>query len=287
MSPLFTVFYVIGITAESMTAALSAGRQKLDLFGVVMIASITALGGGTVRDIVLDNYPLTWVEHPVYLLVVLAAAIITVYTSFLMHYFRHLFLVLDALGLAVFSILGTQAALAMGHDYLIAIVAAVISGVFGGILRDLLSDRVPLVFSGEFYASISVLASALYMGLIQLTVPPELAAIATLFVAFGARLASIYFKKGLPVFEYQGAGQPVDPRLRLSARIVRNGARAARRKAGAARRTLRFDAARYSRYLRKTGKHSRGSAHLDPEQQWKVKRRKKASPVIHKRPKNW
>ena len=99
MTPLFSVLYVVGITAESMTAALSAGRQKLDLFGVTMIASMTALGGGTVRDMILDDPPFTWVEHPIYLVIVIVAAVVTVGMSFLMHYFRHLFLILDALGL--------------------------------------------------------------------------------------------------------------------------------------------------------------------------------------------
>ncbi len=238
MTPLFSVLYVIGITAESMTAALSAGRQKLDLFGVMLIASITALGGGTVRDIVLDAYPLTWVGEPMYLLVVLAASIVTVSMSFLMHYFRHLFLLLDALGLAVFSVLGAQKALHLGHGFLIAATAAVITGVFGGILRDLLSDRVPLVFSGEFYASISLLAVCVYTGLLHVDDGEHNAAIITVVVAFVARIASMYYGKGLPVFEYRGADQPIDPRIRLSARLVKAGARKAKR-------TLHLDRASY------------------------------------------
>lgn len=238
MTPLFSVLYVIGITAEAMTAALSAGRQKMDLFGVTLIAAMTALGGGTTRDMLLGNYPLTWVENPKYLIIVVGAAIITVYMSFLMHYFRHIFLALDALGLAVFSILGTQTALHLGHGMVIAIVAAVVTGVFGGILRDLLSDRVPLVFSGEFYASIAVVAALAYMGLRELGLAEEPAAIATVCLAFLARLGAIYFDKGLPVFDYRGAEQPVDPRLRLSARILRDGARKAKRKAGQAKRSL-------------------------------------------------
>ena len=236
MTPLFTVLYVVGITAESMTAALSAGRQKLDLFGVTMIASMTALGGGTVRDMILDDPPFTWVEHPIYLVIVIVAAVVTVGMSFLMHYFRHLFLILDALGLAVFSVLGTQIAVHLGHGFIIASVSAVISGVFGGVLRDLLSDRIPLVFSGEFYAAISLLAAALFMALYHGGLAEEPAAIITASVCFIARLAAIYFKKGLPVFEYRDAEQQMDPRLRLSARIVRDGARKAKRKAGAATR---------------------------------------------------
>lgn len=274
MSPLFTVLYVIGITAESVTAALSAGRQKFDLFGVIMVAAITALGGGAVRDILLDAYPLTWVEHPIYLVIVVAAAVVTVSLSFLMHYFRHVFLVLDALGLAVFSVLGAQVALGLGHGFVIATVSSVVTGVSGGIMRDLLSDRVPLVFSGEYYAAISVAATALYLALLATPLAGEAAAVVTVAVALVARLAAIYFKKGLPVFDYQGKDTPVDPRLRLSARLVRDGARASARVArkGAARagRSLRFDAAAYRTINRQTGKHARGSRDRDPTQEWVV-----------------
>ncbi|QPK78738.1 trimeric intracellular cation channel family protein [Corynebacterium lizhenjunii] len=233
---MFTALYIVGITAEAMTAALSAGRQKMDLFGVMLIAAITALGGGSVRDIVLGDYPLTWVEHPHYLVIVLVAAVVTVWMAFLMHYFRHLFLILDALGLAVFAVLGTQVALHLGHGFVIAAVCAIITGVFGGILRDLLCDRVPLVLSNELYASIAVFATAVYMALVHFEVAAEAAALTTVVVALVARLWAIYSHTNLPVFEYRGAEQPIDPRLRLSARLVRDGARAAKRKTAAVAR---------------------------------------------------
>ena len=108
VTTLLTATYVVGISAEAMTAALSAGRQRLDFFAVSLLAAITAFGGGTVRDVLLGHYPLVWVENPVYLIVVLAAAAITVSLSFFMHYFRSLFLALDAVGLAAFTVLGTQ-----------------------------------------------------------------------------------------------------------------------------------------------------------------------------------
>ena len=280
MSPLITTLYVIGITAEAMTAALSAGRQKLDLFGVILIASITALGGGTVRDIVLQHYPIRWVNQPVYLLIVVCAALFTMSLSFLMHYFRHVFLIADAIGLAVFSMLGAQVALHLDLGLLIAVVAAIITGVFGGILRDLLSDRVPLVFSGEYYAAISVLATLIFWGLMHLSMPEEAAAITTVVIAFVCRLLAIHTGTGLPVFEYQDENQPIDPRLRLSARIMRDGARAAKRRAS---NSLRFDAAAYASVNRQTGKHARHSRAADTSQQWQVERDNSKRPKKHGR----
>ncbi|MGP6173843.1 trimeric intracellular cation channel family protein [Corynebacterium sp. A21] len=229
---LLSVLFVIGITAEAVTAALSAGRQRMDLFGVLAIASMTSLGGGTVRDVMLGHYPLTWVGEPRYLLAVWAAALITVSISWLMHYFRVIFLVLDAIGLSVFAVLGAQTALSMGHGLVIAVVAAVVTGVFGGVLRDIFSDRMPLVFSSEIYAMVAVVAALLYVGLLELQVEENVAIIVTLIVAFVIRLFAIYYKMGLPVFEYRGADQPIDPRVRLSYRILRKGWRTARRRSG-------------------------------------------------------
>lgn len=236
---LITILFVIGITCEAMTAALSAGRQKMDLFGVMALAALTGLGGGTIRDIILDAYPLTWVEEPIYLVIVLVAAVVTVSLSFLMHYFRMLFLILDAVGLSVFAVIGTRVALELGHGYVIACVAAVLNGVSGGVLRDIMSDRVPLVFSKELYASIAVLATSVYMGLIWLGVDENITIVLTLMIAFLTRLLAIHLRLSLPVFDYRGEDQPVDPRLRLSVQLMRRGLRKARRRSG-------FDAARYA-----------------------------------------
>lgn len=207
---LLTVLFVVGITAEAITAALAAGRQKMDLFGVVALAALTGLGGGTIRDMILDTYPLTWVEDPIYLIIVVVAALVTVSLSFLMHYFRKLFLLADAVGLATFSVIGTQIALEQGHGFVIASVAAVVNGVSGGVLRDLMSDRMPLVFSKELYASISIMATGIYMSLLAAGVSENWTIVITLAAAFGIRVIAMYFGLSLPVFDYRGADQPID-----------------------------------------------------------------------------
>lgn len=170
---LLTVLYIIAITAEAMTGALSAGRRSMDLFGVVLIACVTALGGGSVRDMLLGHYPLTWVRHPEYLALTAVAALVTVFIAPLMRHLRSLFLVLDAVGLVAFTLIGCQVSLEMGHSLLIAAISGVITGVFGGILRDILCNDVPLIFRRELYASVSFASAWCYLICVGWNCPPN------------------------------------------------------------------------------------------------------------------
>ncbi|PSV46820.1 trimeric intracellular cation channel family protein [Photobacterium indicum] len=197
---LLTTLYIIGITAEAMTGALAAGKRHMDWFGVMLVASATAIGGGTVRDVLLGHYPLGWVANPQYLVITCLAGLLTTVIAKWVIRFHKIFIILDAIGLIVFSIIGCRVAMDMGLPAIICIVSAVVTGVFGGLLRDLITRRQPMVLHKELYASIALLAGVMYYGMMYFAVPELITTIATLVVGFTARMAAVQLRWRLPVF---------------------------------------------------------------------------------------
>ncbi|ECT4085579.1 trimeric intracellular cation channel family protein [Campylobacter jejuni] len=198
-----TTLYIIGISAEGMTGALAAGRHKMDLFGVIFIALVTAIGGGSIRDVLLGHYPLTWIKHPEYIILICFCALVATKIPRVVTKLETLFLTLDAIGLVVFSILGAQIVIDQNHGFIIAVAAAVITGVFGGILRDILCMRIPLVFQKEIYAGIAIIAGAIYYSLIiWLELNALVCTLLTLFIGVFARLLAIKYQWSLPIFSY-------------------------------------------------------------------------------------
>ena len=190
------------IVAEAMSAALAAGRRSMDWAGVCMLSCVTALGGGTIRDVLLGHYPLLWVQQPWLLALISGAALLTIPFARLVHRLHAAFLVLDAIGLGVFTIAGCDIAWQMNASLPIVIVAGMITGCIGGVLRDILCNDVPLLFRSELYASVSIVTGLFYAMSFGLNVNTGAWTALTFVLGVSFRLLAIYYKWEMPKFVF-------------------------------------------------------------------------------------
>lgn len=196
------LMYGLSLSAAAMMAAagvLEAGRKRFDLFGMVVVALAAALGGGSLRDLLLDR-PVFWVADQTYLIASLIAALLTFFLARIFALPARLFLIPDAAGLALFTISGTKAALVWGAPWLVASFMGVITGVVGGILRDVLCNEEPLVFQGTLYATAAWTGALVFLGLGVWGIDPGLAAVAGGVLIFLLRVAAIRWEIALPRF---------------------------------------------------------------------------------------
>ncbi|THF65370.1 trimeric intracellular cation channel family protein [Pseudothauera rhizosphaerae] len=199
IEPLIYGIGLAGVAVNAASGVLEAGRKPFDLFGMVVVALAAALGGGSLRDMLLDR-TVFWVADQSYLVAALLAGVATFALVRVVRLPPRLFLLPDAVGLALFTVSGTQAALAMGAPWLVASLMGVVTGVFGGIVRDVLCNEVPLVFTGELYATASWLGALLLVGLAAAGVSAGWAALAAASAVLVVRLGAIRFRWRLPVF---------------------------------------------------------------------------------------
>lgn len=194
---LFILTY-IAVSASAISGALEARKNAMDIVGAMTIAFVTAFGGGTVRDLLLGRTPIFWVVDPVLSIVTFIVTIITFY--WLNRIPHQLLNVPDAIGLSVFSILGATYALQLNLSGIVAVLMGVVTGIFGGVLRDLLCNRVPNVFrhSTELYATCSFIGTWVFILLTWFQINPFIASIVGAFFIFSLRLLSVRFKITLP-----------------------------------------------------------------------------------------
>jgi uncharacterized membrane protein YeiH len=206
----FTLLYLIGLLGVgvfALSGALAAGRKKFDLLGVVVIALVTAIGGGTIRDVLLDRHPIFWIADPAYLVVIVASALLTlIYVRFRKPP-RMSLQIADALGLALFTISGTQIAEQSGVPGIAAVVMGAVTGSFGGLLRDILSAEVPLLLrQSDLYATAAIAGSSVYLILQGIGIARTPASFAGMATVFALRLAAILWRLRLPVFDLPDEG---------------------------------------------------------------------------------
>jgi uncharacterized membrane protein YeiH len=200
-----TILYLLdllGVFVFAVSGALAAGRKSLDLLGVVVIAVVTAIGGGTLRDLLLDRHPIFWIANPVYVIVITGAALFTVAWTRRFHPPAKTLLIADALGLALFSVMGAQIAQDAGLSPVIVVIMGTMTGTAGGIIRDVLTNEIPLILRPvmELYATAAIAGIALYLTLQWIGVPRPPAAVAGMVAIAALRFGAILTNLKLPVF---------------------------------------------------------------------------------------
>jgi len=194
-----TLFAVI---VSSASAVLKAGFKQFDLFGVIIIAVATGLGGGSLRDMLLDQ-DVFWIKDQTFFIASLVSAFFIFLAARFIILSPTLFLIPDAAGLATFGVAGTLLSLMVGTPWLIASFMGVMTGTMGGIFRDILCNETPMVFTSPLYATVSWLGSLLFIGLLYLNINISLATIIAGLAIFVARLLALHFDISLPKFRFK------------------------------------------------------------------------------------
>jgi len=189
---------LFGVAVFAVSGALTAGRKSMDLFGVIVVAVVTAIGGGTVRDLLLDERPVFWIGNPAYLLVILAATGATLMYGRFFTPPRASLLVADAFGLAVFTFIGAQTAHEAGVPGIIVVAMGTVTGAAGGVMRDVLCAEIPLILRREIYATASIAGGVVYVLLKQVGTGGTLVAILCVGTVFALRLAAIRLDLHVP-----------------------------------------------------------------------------------------
>lgn len=195
---LLYLFTLLGVAVFACSGALAAGRRNLDPIGVAVLAMVTATGGGTIRDVLLDR-TVFWIRDPTHIVVCLGAGAVTWIWVRFFHPPDRALQVADAVGLALFAVAGAQIAEDLGHSGIIVVLMGTITGCAGGLLRDVLSAEVPLIFrKSELYVTTCVVGLTAYVALRHSGVHPAVAGIAGADAILALRLASIRWNITLP-----------------------------------------------------------------------------------------
>ncbi|OAD45169.1 trimeric intracellular cation channel family protein [Polaribacter atrinae] len=195
---LIYILDILGTFAFAISGALVASDKKFDLFGVLIIAFVTAVGGGMLRDVLIDAHPINWIGDLNYLYTIFAAVIFTFLFKSKITYLSKTMFLFDTIGISVFTLLGLEKGLAYDLHPIIALIMGMISAVFGGVLRDVLTNKIPLIFEKEIYASACLSGGIVYLILNQFNVPENIIFVISAAVVAAIRVIAVRFHLQLP-----------------------------------------------------------------------------------------
>lgn len=192
------VIDILGTFAFAVSGAFSAMEKKLDPFGTLVIAFVTAIGGGTIRDMLVGNFPVGWLQNNTAIIIIFSSAIAAMlFGAYLKQLTTALFL-FDALGLGLFTIIGFEVGLKYGFSAGVCVALGTISACFGGVLRDVLLNKLPLIFHKEIYALACIAGAVVYYYLHRTNLNTDVSKIICVLIIFSIRLVAVRFNLSLP-----------------------------------------------------------------------------------------
>ena len=200
---MFHLLDIIGTMAFAMSGALTAMHKKLDPFGVFIIAFVTAVGGGTLRDIMIGRTPVGWMRDLNYVYVIVIGFILAILFRKKFDRLRTSLFLFDTIGLGVFTLIGLEKGISVGLHPVICIALGTMTACFGGVIRDILCTEIPVIFRREIYATICILGGIVFFLLRKLNLDNDILYLTTSMVIISVRLMAVKFKWYLPTLEHK------------------------------------------------------------------------------------
>jgi uncharacterized membrane protein YeiH len=197
---IYTFLDLLGTLVFALSGAVAARQRQLDIFGIFSVAFVVACGGGIIRDLCIGAIPPAGLTNWLYLVMVLGATILTMAFYRLVNFLKQPVLLFDALGLSVFAVTGARKAIAYGHNYEVAVLLGIVTAVGGGVIRDILLTRIPVILQKEIYASAAMVGALIIVGGDYLHYPKEIFSVVAILCCFALRFLGLHFHLNLPSF---------------------------------------------------------------------------------------
>lgn len=198
---MFYTIEIVGTVAFAISGVLTALHKRFDLFGVLIIAFVTSIGGGTIRDVLIGRHPVGWMRDLNYTYAILGGYFIGIFFRKYMEHLRKSLFLFDTIGLGIFTIIGIERGIEYGLHPIICIALGTITACFGGVLRDILCNQVPVIFRREIYATICIVGGGIYFVLRYLNIPQDIITLSTASSIILIRLAAVKFEWRMPILD--------------------------------------------------------------------------------------
>lgn len=197
---IFDVLDIVGTVAFVISGALSAMNRRFDLFGIFIIAFVTAIGGGTIRDILIGNTPVSWMQNTINMYLIGGVTILSIILRNKLEYLKKSLFLFDTIGLGIFTIIGAETGIQAGLAPIVSVALGTITGCFGGVVRDILCNEIPVIFRKEIYATASIAGGVCFIILHILHINQNITYITTTLLIITIRLIVVKYKISLPLF---------------------------------------------------------------------------------------